>query len=79
MAFAGLDTLSTPLLAKKIVCDLPVPGRHRRGRPMKSWMICIEKEIKDCNLSQVDPKNRVDWRKASQLLPTPAAGAQVAI
>ena len=49
----------------KIVCDLPVPGRCRRGRPMKSWMICVEKDIKDCNLSQVNAMNRVDWRRAS--------------
>ena len=63
----------------KIVCDFPVPGRRRRGRPMKSWMICVEKNIKDCNLSQVNPMNRVDWRRASRLLPTPAAGTQAAV
>ena len=63
----------------KTVCDLPVPGRPRCGRPMKSWMICIEKDIKDYNLSQVNPMNRVAWRRASQLLPTPAAGTQPAL
>ena len=63
----------------KTVCDLPVPGRRRRGRPMKSWIICVEKDIKDCNLSQVDPMSRVDWRRASRLLPTPAAGTQAAV
>ena len=58
----------------KTICDLPVPGRRRHGRPMKSWMICIEKDIKDCNLSQVKIGGR-----ASQLLPTPAAGTQAAV
>ena len=63
----------------KTICDLPVPGRHRRGRPTKSWMIFVEKDIKDCNLSQVNPMNRVDWRRASRLLSTPAAGTQAAV
>ena len=63
----------------KIVCDLLVAGRRRRGRPMKSWMICVEKDIKHCNLSQVNPMNRVDWRRASRLLLTPAAGTQAAV
>ena len=63
----------------KTVCDLPVSGRRRCGRPMKSWMICVEKDIKDCNLSQVNPMNRVDWRRASRLPPTPAAGTQTAV
>ena len=63
----------------KTVCDLPVPGRCRHGRPIKSWMICVEKDIKDCNLSQVNPMNRVDWRRASRLLPTPATGTQAAV
>ena len=63
----------------KTVCDLPVPGRRRHGRPMKSWMICVEKDIKDCNLSQVNPMDRVDWRRASRLLPTPAVGTQAAV
>ena len=58
----------------KTVCDLPVPGRRRRVRPMKSWMICVEKDIKDCSLSQFNPMNRVDWR--SRLLPTSAAGTR---
>ena len=63
----------------KTVCGLPIPGRRRRGRLMKSWMICIEKDIKDCNLNQVNPMNRVAWRRASRLLPTPAAGTQAAV
>ena len=61
------------------ICNLPVPGRCRCGRLMKSWMICIEKDIKDCNLSQINPMNRVDWRRASRLLPTPAARTQAAV
>ena len=63
----------------KTVCDLPVPGRRWCGRPMKFWMICVEKDIKDCNLSQVNPMNSVDWRRASQLLPTQAAVTQAPV
>ena len=63
----------------KTVCDLPVPGRLRRGRPMNSWIICVKKHIKDCDLSQVNPMNRVDWRRARRLLPTPAAGTRAAV
>ena len=37
-------------------------------------------DILECDLSQIDPLNREEWRRrACRLLPTPVAGTQAAV
>lgn len=58
-----------------------IPGNRDRGRPKKTWSECVEKDLRDCNLSEVDPLDRVAWRKGirtCQVLPTPDSGTTAA-
>ena len=34
-----------------------------RGRPAKTWLSCIEKDMKSNDLENVDLLNRAEWRK----------------
>ena len=62
------------------ITELPLPGKRNRGRPVKTWLSCINNDILECDLSQIDPLNREEWRRrACRLLPTPVAGTQAAV
>ena len=57
--------------------EIKVEEEGRRGRPLKTWMECVNNDITTCKLESVDPLDRVKWRKAvkdSLLLPTPVSG-----
>jgi hypothetical protein len=48
----------------------------------KTWSQCIKEDLRSRNLSDNDPRNRVEWRsdvrRSSRLLSTPIAGMVVA-
>ncbi|CAH1266837.1 RANGAP1 [Branchiostoma lanceolatum] len=61
---------------------LKLPGNRGRGRPKKSWIECVKKDIKECGLTNVDLLDRVAWKrcvKTGRLLPTPASGNPAAV
>ncbi len=56
------------------VGEMEVEGKRCRGRPRKTWNVCLRKDWRDCDLLDVDPKDRPVWRSAvyaSRLMPTP--------
>ena len=60
----------------KKVTQFVVPGGRGRGRPRKTWIESVKKDILERGLSEsdVDPMVRPTWRAAvnkSRLLPTP--------
>ena len=53
----------------KDVLELPPPGDRSRGRPAKTWLSCVEKDMESYGLGNADPLNRAEWRKCiSRLL-----------
>ena len=54
----------------KDVLELSLPGR-----PAKTWLSCVEKDMESYSLENADPLNRAEWRKfISRLLYTSATG-----
>ena len=47
----------------KDVLELPLPGGRSRGRPAKTWLSCVEKDMESYGLENADPLNRAEWRK----------------
>ena len=61
----------------EVVTEMTVPGSRGRGRPRKTWRECVNKDILECGLADVDPMDRGAWRAgvyASRLLLTPVSG-----
>ena len=48
------------------VTEFVVPGSsgRGRGRPRKNWSECVNNDITFCNLGNVDPLDRLSWRRA---------------
>ena len=42
--------------------NLEVVGGTRKGRGRKTWMECVKKDMKVCELKKEDAKNRPLWR-----------------
>ena len=64
----------------KDVLKLPLPGGRSHGRPAKTWLICVEKDMESYGLKNADPLNRAEWRKCiSRLLYAPATGMPTAV
>ena len=64
----------------KDVLELPLPGGRSRGRPAKTWLSFVEKDMESYGLKNADPLNKAEWRKCiSRLLYTPATGTPTAI
>ena len=47
----------------KDVLELLLPGGRSRGRPTKTWLSCVEKDMEFYGLENADPPNRAEWRK----------------
>ena len=65
----------------KSITKMALPARRGRGRPRKTWMECVSKDLLQCNLTGVSPLDRVAWKagvQASRLLPTPVSGTPAA-
>ena len=63
------------------VTDLVIPGIRGRGRPRKTWLECVRKDVSECGLSGIDPQDRVAWRAGVRrclVLPTPSNGTSPA-
>ncbi|KAI8496011.1 hypothetical protein Bbelb_264270 [Branchiostoma belcheri] len=63
------------------IVDFKLPGNRGRGRPRKTWVECLQRDIKECGLSSTDPQDRASWRRGvqnSRLLPTPGTGKPAA-
>jgi len=85
----GIDDITSVLLGRRLgwfghvqrstssirsVTDLAIPGNIGRGRPRKTWSECVKNDIRECNLSGVNPLDRDAWRQGVRLslvLPTP--------
>ena len=39
------------------------PGKRSRGRPAKTWSSCVKEDLQRNNLKDVDPLDRVEWRR----------------
>ena len=53
----------------KDVLELPLSGGRSRGRPAKTWLSCVEKDMESYDLENAYPLIRAEWRKCiSQLL-----------
>ena len=64
----------------KDVLELPLPGGRSRGRPAKTWLSCVDKDMESYGLENADQLNRAEWRKCiSRLLYTPATGTPTAV
>ena len=64
----------------KKVLKLPLPGGRSRGKPAKTWLSCVEKDMESYGLENADPLNKAKWRKCiSRLLYTPATGTPTAV
>ena len=61
------------------ITELPLPGKRNPGRPVKTWLSCIDNYIIECDLSQANPLNREDWKRTCRLLSTPVAGTEAAV
>ncbi|CAH1266594.1 Hypp3432 [Branchiostoma lanceolatum] len=64
------------------ITKMQLPGSRGRGRPRKSWMECVRKDIKVCGLTSVNPLDRAAWKRGvttSRLLPTPVSGTPAAV
>ena len=67
-------------MCTKDVLELSLPGGRFRGRPAKTWLSCVEKDIESYGLENADPLKRAEWRKCiSRLLYTPATGTPTAV
>ena len=63
----------------KDVLELPLPGGPTSGRPAKTWLGCVEKDMESYGLRNAYPLNRAEWRNCiSRLLYTPATGTPTA-
>ena len=63
------------------VTKIEVPGRKGRGRPKKTWAQCTKLDMRECGLTDVDPHDRLLWRKGTRLRlvpPTSAIGTRTA-
>ena len=70
----------TSSMCIKDVLELPLPEDCRGGRPAKSWLSCVEKNMESFGLENADPLNRAESRKCiSRLLYTPATGTPTAV
>ena len=47
----------------KDVLELPLPGGRSHGRPAKTWLSCVEKDMESYGLENADLFNRAEWRK----------------
>ena len=60
-----------------------IPSARRRGRPKKTWSMCVKSDMKISSLGSIDPLNREAWglgvRHSSHLLPTPVPGIPAAV
>ena len=64
----------------KDVLKLPLSEGRFRGKPAKTWLSCVEKDMKFYGLENTDLLNRAEWRKCiSRLLYTPATGTPTAV
>ena len=64
----------------KDVLELPLPRGRFRGRPAKTWLSSVEKNMESYGLENVDSLNRAEWRKCiSRLLDTPATGTPTSV
>ena len=64
----------------KDMLKLPLSGGRSRGRPAKTWFICVEKDMESYGLENAAPLKREEWRKCiSRLLYTPATGTPTAV
>ncbi|CAH1263777.1 Hypp2763 [Branchiostoma lanceolatum] len=64
------------------ITKMQLPGSRGRGRPRKSWMECVRKDMKVCGLTSVSPLDRAAWKRGvttSRLLPTPVSGTPAAV
>ena len=41
---------------------LEVGGGVRKGGSRKTWMQCVNKDMRKCRLKKVDAQNRASWR-----------------
>ena len=42
----------------KDVLELLLPGGRSRGRPAKTWLSCVEKDMESYGLKNADPLNK---------------------
>ena len=63
------------------ITRLGLPGTRDRGRPRKTWSVCVRNDMTICNLDGVNPLDRNSWRtsvRRCQVLPTPESGTTAA-
>jgi hypothetical protein len=61
---------------------MTIPGKRGRGRPKKTWSECVQHDINELGLSDIDPNDRQAWRTAVRqrlVSPTPAPGNPAAL
>ena len=63
----GLSEALLPILCKEAVermmMDMEVQGRRRRGRPKTRWKDCIAADVREKQLDLGMVHNRNDWRQ----------------
>ena len=61
------------------ITRLGLPGTRDRGRPRKTWSVCVRNDMTICNLDGVNPLDRNSWSvRRCQVLPTPESGTTAA-
>ena len=43
--------------------NVKVEGKGCKGRPRKTWLECVKKDMKELNLKPEMAQNRAQWRK----------------
>ena len=47
----------------RLMMDMAIPGRRRRGRPKLRWLDCVNRDMNEMNLNEIMALNRNDWRR----------------
>ena len=61
--FGHLQRMDPEIWPRK-VDKLNIDGRFPRGRPRKTWMECVRRDLKVSGLKVSMTQNRVEWRRA---------------
>ena len=79
VVFVGMVVRRSSMCIKDVL-ELLLPEGRTRGRPAKTWLNCVEKDMESYGLENANPFNRAEWRKCiSLLLYTPATETPTAI